>query len=136
MEPVSTAIVAALAAGALQGVGEAAANAVADGYQALKSALQRRFGSESSVVKAVEELEARPESKGRQEVVREEVEVSGANTDPDLVQAAKRLLESISEVPGGETHIQQAVGSYIAQADRAGRAEVRVNTTQEPSGDG
>lgn len=131
MDPVTAAILAAVAAGLAKGAGEAATKAVADAYQGLKSLLRSRFGGRSSVVKAVEDLEARPESKARQEVVREEVEAAGAHADADVVAAAQVLLEHIREMPGGETHVQQAIGNYIAQADRGGHAEVRVGNGRD-----
>jgi hypothetical protein len=46
-------------------------------------------------------------------------------------QAARELLEHVKAQPDGEQHIQNAIGSYIAQADRGGIAKVRVNQPKE-----
>jgi hypothetical protein len=131
MDPVTAAILAAVAAGLAKGAGEVATKGVADAYKGLKSVLRRRFGGQSDIVKAVEDLEARPESKARQEVVREEVEAVRAPADAEVVAAAQRLLENIREMPGGETHVQQAIGNYIAQADRGGHAEVHIGNERD-----
>ena len=132
MDPVTAAIVAAIAAGLAKGVGSLGENLISDAYTGLKGLLRRRFGGDSGVARAVDELEARPESDARKQVLAEEVRASGADRDDELLQAAKDLLERLQAQPGGAAHVQQAVGNYIAQADRSGHAEVRVN---QPPGD-
>jgi len=126
MDPVTIATVVAIgfiAKGAGQAAGEKLAN---DAYEKLKTILKRKFGEDSEVVKSVENLEARPESWGRKQTLEEEVEASGADQDPEVREAAQQLLDQLRAQPGGEQHIQNAVGSYIAQADRGSTAEVRV----------
>ncbi|MGJ6962043.1 hypothetical protein ACSDR0_09025 [Streptosporangium sp. G11] len=132
MDPITAAIVAAVAAGLSSGVRNAGENLLSDSYQALKGLLKRKFGAESKVARAVDELEERPDSAPRKDVLAEEVEASGAGADAEVVAAARRLLDHLRAQPGGEAHVQHAVGSYIAQADRSGRAEVRVNQPPEP----
>ncbi len=126
MEPVSAAIIAAIAAGVTTGVGETATKAVVDAYQALKGLLRGRFGEKSRVAGAIDALEAQPKSEGRRTVFLEEVEASGAVADDEIIAAARTLLERLEKAPAGEQHIQQATGNYIAQADRGGTAQVRV----------
>lgn len=131
MDPVTTAIVAALgiiAGGAGQAVG---GNLATDAYERLKATLKRRFGGDSEVVKSVENLEAKPDSSGRKQTLQEEVEASGAGQDPEVRQAAQELLDQLRAQPNGEQHIQNAIGSYIAQADHGSTAEVRVNRPEE-----
>lgn len=133
MEPVTfaailAAISATVATGAGQAVGE---NIVNDAYAKLKSVLQRKFGSDSDMVESIEKLEAKPESRGRKVTLEEEVEASGADRDPEVREAAQELLDRLRAQPGGEQHIQNAVGNYIAQADRGSTAEVRVNRSEE-----
>jgi len=128
MEPITvTAIVAALSAGVAMGAGKVVENALVDAYQGLKAALKRKFGDDSEVVKAVDQLEQQPDSEGRKGMLQEEVEAVGADEDPDIRQAAQQLLELLKVQPGGEEHIQHARGSYIAQADRGSTATVDVN---------
>ncbi len=128
MEPVTTAILAAIAAGATTGVTDTAKKAVGDAYAGLKAVLQRKFASEGKMLEAVEKLEADPESAGWKETVGKEAASAGANEDEDLIAAAKAVLAKLKELPAAEQqHIQTAIGSYIAQADRGGMASVTVN---------
>ena len=131
MDPISTAIIAALTAGVTGGATKVGQQALVDAYAALKSLLKRKFGDHSDVVKSVEGLEAKPESAGRKETLKEEVATAKADQDPEIRQAAQNLLNQISTLPGGEQHIQQAIGSYIAQADRNSTASVNVNQPKD-----
>src|SRR5260221_12878210 len=65
MDPVTTAILAALAAGAIGGITEMSKTAITDAYQKLKGLLVNKFGATSKVATAVDELEEVHESKGR-----------------------------------------------------------------------
>jgi TIR domain/Het-E N-terminal domain len=102
MDPVTTAILSALAAGASKEV-------VADGYRALKNLLGRKFGGGSDVVTAVEELEKKPDSAGRKEMLKEEIAAARADQDPDVLRAAQALIEKIGALPGGGQVIKQTV---------------------------
>jgi len=124
MEPVTTAILAALA-------GSAGKKMFDESYDALKNLFRKKFGHDCEVVQAIDKLEAKPESNGRQETLNEEVIAVKAQDDPEIVQAAEKLLEKIKASPGGEQHIQTAIGSYIAQADRGGKATVNVNRSRD-----
>jgi hypothetical protein len=127
MEPVTAAILSALTAGAAAGATETGKKLVVDAYQGIKDLLSRKFGADSKVVEAVGKLEEDPESSGWKESVGKEVAKAGADRDPDLVAAAEALLDKIKALPGGEQSIQQAIGSYIAQADRGSTATVTVH---------
>ncbi len=50
-----------------------------------------------------------------------------------LLDYPRGLLEQIKAQPGGEQHIQNAIGSYIAQADHGGTATVTVNHPERNS---
>ncbi len=126
MEPITTVILSALIAGAAAGVGEAGKKLVVDGYEALKAALTARFGADSGLAGAVAGLEKHPDSDGRKQTLHEEIVAAEAHEDPELVELARALLDRIESQPGGAQHIQNAVGSYIAQADRGATATVNV----------
>jgi hypothetical protein len=127
MEPVTTAILAAIAAGATAGVTDTAKKAIGDAYAGLKALLQQKFGSESKVLEAVDKLEADPGSAGWKETVGKEAAKTGANQDEDLIAAAEVILARLKELPAKQQqHIQTAIGSCIAQADRGGVASVTV----------
>ncbi|HEY6284888.1 MAG TPA: hypothetical protein VIX20_04445 [Ktedonobacteraceae bacterium] len=131
MDPITAALLAAIAAGVTKGLTQVGQQSIVDGYHRLKELLLSKFGPQSEVVKSVENLEAKPDSKGRKEILQEEVVDSKAEQDPELRQAAQDLLEQIKKQPGGEQHIQQAIGSFVAQADRSSTATVNVNQPKD-----
>jgi hypothetical protein len=118
------AITAALSAGAASGAKDAAKTAVVDAYDGLKDLIRKRFGSESNVAVAVSDLEAKPDSKGRTQVLRKELDVARAGADTELVSVAQALLALVRSLPDGEKHVQIATGQGIAIADRGSTATV------------
>lgn len=126
MDPVSTAIIAALSAGAASGVTDAAKQAMVDAYHGLKTLISKRFGSDSEVGNALEKLQAKPDSDGRKQTLAEELKAVNAAAEPDLVTAAQSLLALIKALPQGEQHIQQAKGIGIAQASEGSTASVHI----------
>jgi hypothetical protein len=131
MDPVTTAILAALSAGAIGGVTEMSKTAITDTYQKLKGLLVNKFGAKSKVVTAVDDLEEEHDSKGRQLTLQEQIAKVKADQDQELVQAAQRLLREVQSQPGGEQHIQSIVGSYNAQVYGSGSASVNVTHPKE-----
>ena len=105
MDPITAAIVAAVAAGAAKVGGQA----VADAYAGLKALLKRKFGAESKVVKATEEVEANPQSKSRPATLSEEVTAAKVDQDPEILKAAEALLAKLKDAPGGQTILNQTV---------------------------
>lgn len=101
MEPVSTAIVAAL--------GMLSEKVVLDAYGGLKSLLVSKFGKDSELVATAEGLEKNPDSAGRRETLKEEIAVTRAGADEEIVAAARALLDAIKSLPGGEQTINQTV---------------------------
>jgi hypothetical protein len=110
MDPITTAIIGGLTAGATK----VATNALGDAYAGLKSLLERKFGADSEVARKVADLEARPDSQGRQASLQEEVAIAKADQDQELVQAANALLEQVKAVPQGAQYIQNVSGSGAA----------------------
>lgn len=101
MEPVSTAIIAAL--------GMLGERVVHDAYSQLKSVLIEKLGATSEVVATAEGLEKNPDSAGRRETLKEEVAAAKADRDQDIAAAANALIEVIKNQPGGEQTINQTV---------------------------
>ena len=87
----------------LAALGQLAEPAVKDAYEAVKALIVRKFGKASDVVKAVEAVEAKPDSAGRQTTLTEEMASSGAARDGELLQLAQALLEKSRSTQGG-TH--------------------------------
>ena len=123
MDPITTALVAAAAAGVAK-VGE---KVVVDGYAGLKELIRRKFGKDSEVARAVEAVEAKPDSAGRKATLEEELTAVKAPEDGELVEAARQLIEQLQAQPGGAQIVQQATGTNIAQAAGGGTATVNVN---------
>jgi Het-E N-terminal domain len=127
MDPITAAILAALAAGVLSGTTEVGKNLVVDAYHALKDKLKQRLGSESRVVKSVQFLEESPDSEASKALVHEAVVAAKADQDPDLQQAAQALRDQVHALPGGAQYIQNVTGNYNASTQGGGSASVTVN---------
>lgn len=135
MEPITTSIVAALTAGAATGLTDATKKAIADGYSGLKALIGKKVGGHREVTEAIQKLEAKPDSAGRQQTLAEELQEAKIATDPELLSTAQSLLELIKALPQGEQHIQHAVGTGIAQADRGSTASVTFGFPPKISSD-
>lgn len=96
MDSITSAVLAAL--------GGLSQTAVRDAYSALKSLIAQKFGRDSSISRAVDDLEAKPESAGRKAVLQEEVAAVGALADPDIVAAAKAVQEQVRVQPLVQVH--------------------------------
>ena len=92
MDPITSAIVAALPALASDMV----SSAVKDAYAGLKSLIAKKFGATSAVAKSVEDLEAHPKSQGRAKVLSEEVDKTDASFDAEILAAVNKLVEALS----------------------------------------
>jgi len=101
MDPVATAIIAALSAGAIGGLTEASKTAITEAYTTLTSLLHKKFGSKSEVVQAVAQLEAKPESASRQGMLQEELLTVNAEHDQELLEAAQRVLTLVQPQQAG-----------------------------------
>ena len=93
-------------AAALGNLGSAA---VLGAYQAVKTLVQRKFGADHKVAKAIEELEQEPDSDGRKLVLQEAAKKAGADKDEEIIKAAQALLDAVKAQPGGEKAVQQIV---------------------------
>ncbi|MCB9133871.1 MAG: hypothetical protein H6636_00485 [Anaerolineales bacterium] len=132
MDPVSTAIIAAITAGATAGLTDASKEVIVDAYKALKAKLIAKFGKKSGIVQAVKSLEQKPESEGRAKTLEEEVVSAKADKDPDILTTAQALLDLFQKQSDGGQYTQTAKGKYIAQAAGSGStATVKVNKTGE-----
>lgn len=95
MEPITMAIIAALTAGVTAGATQVGKSALVDAYNGFKALLSKKFGKQSKLTKAVDELEENPDSKGRQLTLQEEVEAVQAGQDSEVLQAAKLLAAAV-----------------------------------------
>lgn len=91
MDPITTAIVAALPALAAGLV----SSSVKDAYAGLKSLIVHRFGATSPVAKSVSDLEENPKSKGQAMLLSERVVAAKVETDPEIMKAVNALIEAL-----------------------------------------
>jgi len=124
-------ILAAFAAGALDGAKDATKKAVADGYSALRDAIVKKYKHHADITEALEKLEQKPQSKGYAQVLEEALSNSGAFTDQALVQQAAQLMTLIQSTPSMGSGGQIAQGDGIAQADRQSTASVVITHRTE-----
>jgi hypothetical protein len=101
MEPIATALVAALT--------KLAEPAVKDAYEGVKALILKKLGARHPAVEAVESLEKKPDSAGRRETLDEEIAGSAAATDTEIVAAARALLENVKKHGGSQDIVQQNV---------------------------
>jgi hypothetical protein len=88
MDPVSF-VVAAVVAGAATGLKDQAAQAVKDAYNALKRLLTDTHHVDVAAV------ERKPDSVAKQASLKEDLGDSGAAGDPEVVEAANRLVQEV-----------------------------------------
>src|SRR5260370_37693950 len=126
MDPITSAIVAAVSAGAMGGLTEVGKTALTDAYGKLKALLVKKLGKESNVVQAMEQVEAKPASDARKAMLAEEVAAVKADQDSDLLALAQALQQVLQSSTSNGGHNQTATGNYIAQADRGSSASIHV----------
>jgi hypothetical protein len=115
IDPVSTALITAAVAGATGGLTEISKNAVVNAYDTLKAAIQKRFGHEHTLVKAVEAVEAKPTSPDRHTTLVEEITEAGADQDEALLVLADQLRQVLKDEAKTNATVQQIVmGNYNA----------------------
>jgi hypothetical protein len=118
MDPITTAFVTTLTI-------PVAKDIITDGYQALKAALKKKFGSESDLVDAIEKLEKKPDSEGRKSTLQEEIENAKVNDDPEIVKLAQDLLNQLKEQPGGQDIINQTQTNTVSGVNVGGDFEFK-----------
>jgi hypothetical protein len=123
-ELIASAITAAIASGATAAVSDTAKMAVGDAYSGLKALLVRKFGGDSPTVKAVNEVENEPTSKGYQVVLAEKLESSNAASHPEIVSSAQSLLELLKALPQGSSFTQTSYGAGSALSGHHGTSTV------------
>ena len=121
-----------ITAAVLAALGKLAEPAVKDAYEALKAFLVRKFGKPAEVVKAVEGLEAKPDSAGRQATLAEEVAAAGAARDAELLKLAQALLEATRAGHGGTHTVQQRVVGDRNIVAGSGDITINVDRRHDP----
>jgi len=118
MDPITTAIIAALAAGVTQGT-------VADMYKGIKQLIKKK-SKQKNIIEVLDDLEKDPISNMGKKWLQKEIQNNQLDQDADILEAAKKLLNEMKS-SGNEKHIMQAKGNFIAQADHGSSASVTIN---------
>jgi len=118
MDPITTAVVAALAAGITQG-------SVADAYNGVKQLIKTKF--DNNVIEIIESLEKEPNSDIGKQWLQEKVQTNHLDKDTGILEAAKKLMDEIEKSSGVENHVMQAKGKFIAQADHGSTANINIS---------
>ena len=117
---IATAILAALA--------KLAEPAIKDAYDGLKAILARKLGVHNDVLQAIGNLEKKPDSIGRREMLKEEIVGTGAAADAEILAAARSLLENLKKQPGGQEIVQQTVAGN--KNIFSGTGDIHIEGTQ------
>jgi primosomal replication protein N len=112
MDPV-TLVVSALLGGLAAGLTDTAKAATKDMYDALKARLMKKAEANEDAQDAIAKVEKQPESKARQELLKEELGKLPLENDEDLLKLAQSLLDALKE-PG----------------DKAGKYNVDIQKSQ------
>jgi hypothetical protein len=110
MDPITTAILAALPA--------LASDAVKSAYDGLKAVIPRKWGDTAPICKAITAIEEDSTSKAQAAVLEEKVSAVKANNDADVAQALHELVEQLkTHGIGGEAvaKIQFKISGGIVQ---------------------
>jgi hypothetical protein len=114
LEPI-TAIVTALALGAASAFKEVGAQSVKDAYAGLKALIQRKYAKVP-----LTQLEEKPESKSRRDVVAEELTEADAARDEELLKQARAVLEAVQQ------HAPQSAGAIGIDLEEVKGAALRI----------
>ncbi len=99
MEPITTAIIAAVSAGMTQTV-------VVDSYNKLKNLIKSKFGVTNDLSHAIDKYEVKKSDNWRDEID-DEVKSLKAQRDDELIKVATEIYEKIQETPEGQDVISK-----------------------------
>jgi hypothetical protein len=132
MEPL-TLIVSALTAGAAAASKDIVSQAVRDAYTGLKNFILHRVASKPEVKDALQQVEKKPDSRARHDVLKEELEAAGVSGDESVRKKARELLDLLKVhglLSANTYHAQQEGSGAIAQGSGAIAAGERGVTIQ------
>ncbi len=135
MDPITMALVAALSTGLVSGITRIGESLVGDTYNAIKTALSKKFGSNGKVLEAVKELETNPKSTGAQEALSKSLAEKGANRDPELTNLAQKLIQSVNQInqQAGNQAIQIGQGNTVSGVVAQSFRGTVYNVNQAPA---
>lgn len=128
MDPITSAIIAALAAGATAGLTDTAKKLIADLYNSIKEKIQQKHGKDSKAVKAINDLENEPEFVPYQTGLQQRINELKIDQDSELVSLATNLLSAIQQTQNKTSlqTIQNVYGNGNAVAGSGGTATINI----------
>ena len=133
MDPITTAILAALVAGVTAGVTDVGKKAIVDAYEGVKAIIKRKFGAQSELAEAITSLESKPDSEGRQARLQAEVTAAEVDKDADILAAVEALAEKLEA--HGDERIQKMLRSEGGEQIMRGRVgSQKQEMTDSPRG--
>lgn len=134
MDPVTTAILAALVAGVTAGATEVGKKAIVDAYEGLKSIIQKKLGTQNKVTEAISGLEGAPESEGRKLTLKEEVAATKADQDQEILTAVQELEKQLAA--HGDERVQKMLRSAGGKQTMRGRGGKSIqDMSDSPQGE-
>ncbi len=119
MDPVTTAIVAAVSAS----LDTVAKEAIKDTYQGLKKAVKKKLG----ITGAIKDLETAPDSKQQQQLLAQEMAAQQAHKDADITALAQQLIKALQATESGRTALAKyqvdAAGAHVGVIGDGARIE-------------
>ena len=119
MEPITTTILGALAAGAAATAKDTATQAIKDAYQGLKKLIEGKFADKPAAATALVEHETRPD------VWKKPLEVAlidaGADQDKEIVRRARELRKMLEDAGLGGAYVQGSGAAATAGGVAAGQ---------------
>lgn len=133
MDPITASIVGALTAGAFKGLTEIGKTAIIDAYTKLKGLLSKKFGATSGVMRAIAELEPKPDSVPRQGVLEEELAAVNALQDAEVLAAAKHLYTQVQyqqQISLKSSVVQGSIVQVGRDQFQAGRDQFHIHADE------
>lgn len=126
MEPISTAIIAALTAG----LKDTAQEAVSDAYAGLKQLIGQKFGNGAPATKALAKFEEVSDSQRLKDELVAALAEAKADEDADLAAAASKLKEALEATDEGRAVVQKVKGDFNALAANNSTAKVNITVNK------
>lgn len=114
-------IVAALAAGASAGIGDAAAQGIKDAYAGLKALIARRFARNERAQAVLREYAADPDT--YEKPMAKQLSETGADRDADIVRLAEALLRLVEGAGGQPGYHVEVTGGQVGNIGPGGRID-------------
>lgn len=134
MDPITTAILAALTIGITGGIADVMKKMVNESYELLKKTIKVKLGSKSKVVKAINDLEKEPNFEPYQQGLHQRISATKLDRDTELLKIAADLISKCNTESAGRNaiqNIQNVYGDYNAVAGAGGKATVKVNRSKK-----